>query len=676
MTRIHPTLLINFLFMLTMLYPVSAREINQDKSLRVGVYQNKPKIFINEEGKADGIFIDILKDIANKENLTLEYVHDDWPVLLNMLSIGEIDVLPDMAYTEKRDSLFNFNHLSVLNTWLEVFTKRSNKIQSIKELGDKRIGLLKDSYQENLLNNKIKKKFNLSYEVFAFKDYESTKNALLNDEVDLIVADRFFYFSDEFDSEITPTGIVFQPNEMYYGFNNRVPQDILTTFDHNIAQLKNNPESAYFLALHTWLDIHQHEHGIPLRIKWMLIVISLVTLLAFTFIFILRKSVRIKTKELMAAKIKAEESDHLKTVFLQNISHEIRTPMNGILGFIDLLDNHDLMETDRKKYLDIVKKSGNRLLNTINDVIEISKIESNQIILHKSEVYLEQFMSGLLRFFSNQAAEKNLALTLDNNLTDNSVLIETDKSLLEKIFINLIKNAIKFTTTGSINLGYKIKKDMLEFYVKDTGCGIPANRQNAIYDRFVQSDLDITRSHEGSGIGLAISKAYVEMLGGNIWVESEVNKGSTFYFTIPFKPVNQSETKPAENHSTLDSLTRPLNILIAEDDEISFLYLENLLLHKNISITRACDGLEVLEKLKSTPVFDILLLDIRMPGLSGIEVTQKIRKNNRSLPIIAQTAYAFTEERIKIQKAGFNDIISKPINKNELIKTILKYANN
>ncbi len=676
MTRIHPTLLINFLFMLTMLYPVSAREINQDKSLRVGVYQNKPKIFINEEGKADGIFIDILKDIANKENLTLEYVHDDWPVLLNMLSIGEIDVLPDMAYTEKRDSLFNFNHLSVLNTWLEVFTKRSNKIQSIKELGDKRIGLLKDSYQENLLNNKIKKKFNLSYEVFAFKDYESTKNALLNDEVDLIVADRFFYFSDEFDSEITPTGIVFQPNEMYYGFNNRVPQDILTTFDHNIAQLKNNPESAYFLALHTWLDIHQHEHGIPLRIKWMLIVISLVTLLAFTFIFILRKSVRIKTKELMAAKIKAEESDHLKTVFLQNISHEIRTPMNGILGFIDLLDNHDLMETDRKKYLDIVKKSGNRLLNTINDVIEISKIESNQIILHKSEVYLEQFMSGLLRFFSNQAAEKSLTLVLDNKLTDNSILIETDKSLLEKICINLIKNAIKFTTTGSINFGYKIKEDMLELYVKDTGCGIPANRQSAIYDRFVQSDLDITRSHEGTGIGLAISKAYVEMLGGNIWVESEVGKGSTFYFTIPFKPIRQTEKNTMQHQLTFDSLTRPLNILVAEDDEISFLYLENLLLHKNISITRACDGLEVLEKLKSTPVFDILLLDIRMPGLSGIEVTQKIRKNNRSLPIIAQTAYAFTEERIKIQKAGFNDIISKPINKNELIKTILKYANN
>ncbi len=676
MTRTNPTLLISLLFLLATYFPVFAHEASPEKSLRVGVYQNKPKIFLNDDGNPDGIFIDILTDIAGKEKLKLEYVYNDWPTLIVMLSTGEIDILPDMAHTPKRDSLFNFNHLSVINTWLEVYTKKSNRIQSINELGGKRIGLLRGSYQEELLTTKIKKKFNLSYDIVAFKDYISTRNALMNDEVDLIVADRFFYFSDEFDPNIIPTGIVFQPNELYFGFNNHISQDILTIFDHNLAQLKNNTTSAYFTSLHKWLDIHQHEHGIPLQIKWLLIIISVVTLLAFAFIIILRKSVRIKTKELMAAKTKAEESDHLKTVFLQNISHEIRTPMNGILGFIDLLDNQDLIETDRKKYLDIVKKSGNRLLHTINDVIEISKIESNQIILHKSEVYLEQFMSGLLRFFTNQAAEKNLALTLDNNLTDNSVLIETDKSLLEKIFINLIKNAIKFTTTGSINLGYKIKKDMLEFYVKDTGCGIPANRQNAIYDRFVQSDLDITRSHEGSGIGLAISKAYVEMLGGNIWVESEVNKGSTFYFTIPFKPVNQSETKPAENHSTLDSLTRPLNILIAEDDEISFLYLENLLLHKNISITRACDGLEVLEKLKSTPAFDILLLDIRMPGLSGIEVTQKIRKNNRSLPIIAQTAYAFTEERIKIQKAGFNDIISKPINKNELIKTILKYANN
>lgn len=676
MTNNTHIIILFFLFSTLEMYcPVSASDINQNKTLKVGVYQNRPKIFVNQNGEPDGIFIDILKEIALKENLKFEYVISDWSVLLNMLSSGEIDILPDMAYTAKRDSMFNFNHLSVINTWLEVFTTRINNIQSLNELQGKRIGLLKDSYQEQLLTIDIKRRFNLNYDIVTFKDYESTTNALINNDVDLIVADRFFYFSADFNSELIPTGIVFQPNELYFGFNNNVAADVLIKFDHNIAMLKNNPESVFFTSLHKWLDTKDHKHGIPIQIKWLIFFISIFSILALVFIFVLRRSVNVKTKELMAAKLKAEESDHLKTVFLQNISHEIRTPMNGILGFIDLLDNDELIETDRKKYLDIVKKSGNRLLYTINDVIEISKIESNQIILHMSHVHLEQFMSGLLRFFDNQAADKNLTLFLDNIPSDNSILIETDKSLLEKIFINLIKNAIKFTTTGSINFGYKIKEDMLNFYVNDTGCGIPENRQSAIYDRFVQSDLDITRAHEGSGLGLAISRAYVEMMGGKIWVESEIDKGSTFYFTTPYKPVNTAENKYAEKPETFDSLSKPLNILVAEDDEISFLYLENLLLHKNIHIFRASDGLETLKKLDSIPDINILLLDIRMPGLSGIEVAQRVRKNNRSIPIIAQTAYAFTEERIKIQKAGFNDIISKPINKNELIKTILKHTN-
>ncbi|MDD2286835.1 MAG: ATP-binding protein, partial [Paludibacter sp.] len=415
-----------------------------------------------------------------------------------------------------------------------------NNFNSLNELQNKRIGLLKDSYQEELLTTHIKKKFNLTYEIFPFNDYESTKNALINNDIDVMVADRFFYFSSDFDSDVIPTGIVFQPNELYFGFNNQIAPEILTLFDQNIAKQKNNPDSKFFISLHKWLDTNEHKHGIPIYIKWIIATISVVTLLALCFIVILKKSVRKKTKELMAAKVKAEESDHLKTVFLQNISHEIRTPMNGILGFIDLLENDDhLMEIDRKKYLGIVKKSGNRLLHTINDVIEISKIESNQISLHMSEVHLEQIMTGLFRFFSNQAAEKKLNFTLDNASTDKSILIETDKSVLEKIFINLLKNAIKFTSEGGINFGYIIKHNQLVFYVKDTGCGIPENRQDAIYDRFVQSDLKITRAHEGSGLGLAISKAYVEMLGGKIWVESKVNSGSTFYFNIPFKPVKQ-----------------------------------------------------------------------------------------------------------------------------------------
>ncbi|MDD4428215.1 MAG: transporter substrate-binding domain-containing protein [Paludibacter sp.] len=392
MTKIiHLVLLICLLSLYAFFYPASAQGINQNTALKVGVYQNRPKIFINEKGQPDGIFIDVLKEIATEGNLEFNYVSGNWPDLFDLLCKGEIDILPDMAYTLKRDSLFNFNHLSVISTWLEVYTTRSNNFNSLNELQNKRIGLLKDSYQEELLTTHIKKKFNLTYEIFLFNDYESTKNALINNDIDVMVTDRFFYFSSDFDSDVIPTGIVFQPNELYFGFNNQIAPEILTLFDQNIAKQKNNPDSKFFISLHKWLDTNEHKHGIPIYIKWIIATISVVTLLALCFIVILKKSVRKKTKELMAAKVKAEESDHLKTVFLQNISHEIRTPMNGILGFIDLLENDDhLMEIDRKKYLGIVKKSGNRLLHTINDVIEISRIESNQISLHMSEVHLEQ----------------------------------------------------------------------------------------------------------------------------------------------------------------------------------------------------------------------------------------------------------------------------------------------
>jgi len=240
-------------------------------------------------------------------------------------------------------------------------------------------------------------------------------------------------------------------------------------------------------------------------------------------------------EKLHEAKEKAEESDRLKTVFLQNISHEIRTPMNGILGFLDLLNDDHLLENDKKAYIEVVNKSGNRLLSTINDVIEISRIESCQISLNISAVNINETMAYLHQFFKKQADAKKLKLIFSEVTPSAELIIKTDRSLLEGILMNLIKNAIKFTTEGWIEFGcYPENKDLI-FYVKDTGCGIPADRYDAIFERFVQSDISMTRSHEGSGLGLAIVKSYIELLNGKIWLESEIDKGSTFYFSIPNK---------------------------------------------------------------------------------------------------------------------------------------------
>ena len=249
--------------------------------------------------------------------------------------------------------------------------------------------------------------------------------------------------------------------------------------------------------------------------------------------------IRKTTKELKLAKEKAEESDRLKSAFLANMSHEIRTPMNGILGFIDLLDSSDLPDDKKSEYLQMMQQSGDRLLNTINDIMEISKIEAGQMILNYSDENLKDIFKYLHNFFLPEAKGKGLFLNLSADI-NNDLLIRTDRTKLESILLNLIKNAIKFTKKGGVEFGVKLKDNQLEFYVSDTGIGIPEDRHQAVFDRFVQADLKISRPYEGSGLGLSIARAYAEMLGGKIQVTSEVGKGSTFSFVLKYAPVNKS----------------------------------------------------------------------------------------------------------------------------------------
>ncbi|MFW6310170.1 MAG: ATP-binding protein, partial [Prolixibacteraceae bacterium] len=244
-------------------------------------------------------------------------------------------------------------------------------------------------------------------------------------------------------------------------------------------------------------------------------------------------------KDLTLAKEKAEESDKLKSAFLANMSHEIRTPMNGIIGFVNLLETADLNNSERKLYTDLIKQSSERLLNTINDIIEISKIESGQAILHYSPVNLRRFMDFLYGFFQPEAENKKLKLSLKNECLD--LIIKSDESKLQSILTNLLKNALKFTKYGSIEFGCYISEDQLIFFVKDTGTGIPNHKLKAIFHRFVQADYSTTKPYEGSGLGLSIAREYARMLNGNIRVKSEENKGSTFWFEMKYKRVTQEQ---------------------------------------------------------------------------------------------------------------------------------------
>jgi PAS domain S-box-containing protein len=386
-----------------------------------------------------------------------------------------------------------------------------------------------------------------------------------------------------------------------------------------------------------------------------------------------------KNQELILAKNRAEESDRLKTAFLANMSHEIRTPMNGILGFTSLLENPSLSTETMQGYIDIIKKSGERLLGTVNDLIDISKLETGQVSVVNDDTYINELMDNLHNFFFPETSAKGLQLHCQKSVSDQYLTIQTDEQKLHSVLTNLVKNAIKYTKQGSVEFGYReIRKGnnaMLEFYIKDTGIGIPKERQQAVFNRFEQADIEDRHAYEGSGLGLAIAKTLVEMLGGEIWLESTVDVGSTFYFTIPFvapefrKSVT-AQTKPVSKSSDFKG---NMKILIAEDDEISFRHLSILLKELTGELLHVSSGTEVVKICRENPDIDLVLMDIKMPGMNGLEATRRIREFNTEIPIIAHTAYALAGDREKALEAGCNDYISKPILEEELMRKLGSY---
>jgi hypothetical protein len=382
-------------------------------------------------------------------------------------------------------------------------------------------------------------------------------------------------------------------------------------------------------------------------------------------------------EELLKAKERAEESDRLKLAFLANMSHEIRTPMNGILGFTTLLKEPKLSGEEQQEYINIIEKSGKRMLNIINDIINISRIESGLVEISLTKTNINEQIKDLNTFFQKEALKKGLQLIVTKQLPPIDSTLLTDKEKVYAILTNLVKNALKFTDSGSIEFGC-IKKDTnLEFFVKDTGSGISEAQQGIIFERFRQANESLTRTHEGSGLGLAISKAYVEMLGGKIWVESEEGKGSTFYFTIPFyddyKLDKKLTAKKEDPKLKIDTKVKDLKVLIVEDDAISKLLITIALKPYSKEILKVSTGIEAIETCRTNPDINLIMMDINMPEMGGYEATKKIREFNKDIIIIAQTANGMQGDRDQAIAAGCTDYIAKPVNINSLALLIQKY---
>ncbi len=374
--------------------------------------------------------------------------------------------------------------------------------------------------------------------------------------------------------------------------------------------------------------------------------------------------------QLQISKEKAEESDRLKSSFLANMSHEIRTPMNGIIGFSELISAGDISEQKRQYYSDIVKNSCIQLLSIVNDIIDISKIETGQISINENKVNINDLLLQLYSFFKPLSQSNNISIYQSKGLNDREATIYTDDLKLKQIMTNFLSNAAKFTHKGHIQFGYQLIGDDLEFFVEDTGIGIAEEDQHLIFDRFAQARKTDANQYGGTGLGLAIAKAFIEKLGGTVTLQSKLNFGSRFSFSLPYRPVFAENEVDIQNIET--NMSKP-TILVVEDEEVNYLYLEEVLKKFGLCLLHAKNGAETIQFINSNHKIDLIMLDIKLPDTNGLLLIPQIQSARPGIPIVAQTAYAMSGDCENALNMGCSDYISKPIIRQSLIEILSKY---
>ncbi len=383
--------------------------------------------------------------------------------------------------------------------------------------------------------------------------------------------------------------------------------------------------------------------------------------------------------ELRKAKKEAEESDKLKSAFLANMSHEVRTPMNGIMGLAHLLANPDIDVATQQEYVNLILNSGNVLISLLDDIMDVSRIEANQVVASKEDFQLNELFRELQGFFTTEIevmGKKVLELTHKLALDDDQSMVNTDRVKLRQILVNLLSNALKFTDTGRIEFGYQLQTDnSFLFYVFDTGIGISPEKQKRIFERFVQADDSLSRHFGGSGLGLSICKGFVDLLGGKIWVESSPNQGARFYFTIP--ELNQSGKtieKPVNKGLTAsDRNWEDKTILIVEDDHINYQLLEVVLKRTGVKLLHAVTGRDAVRLCQEQSRIDLVLMDVQLPEMNGFEAIKLIKQSQPDIPIIVQTANSLNEEKTRADEAGCQGFMTKPISLNKFMSEVDKF---
>ncbi len=534
--------------------------------------------------------------------------------------------------------------------------------QQIKSInGDAWISVMRDITDRKLVEEKIQR-FSRIFEdslneIFLF-DSESLKFIQVNDSA----LKNLGFTMDEF-LNMTPVSIK--------------PEITDKLFSKMIEPLRNKEEDKIvFETIHQRKD--QSCYNVEVHLQLMQFENENV------FVAIILDITQRKQAEIEIAKAlkMATESDRLKSAFLATMSHELRTPLNAVIGFSDIIDENVPIK-DIVHYGKTINNSGNHLLKIVEDLFDITLIEAGEVNISMKKINLIELLQEVRQIISIEQ-QKQKKSHIDFNLSilenHNDLVINTDPVKLKQILINLLKNALKFTHVGHIICGFEIetnKKDQwIKFFIEDSGIGISKEKHVAIFEAFGQVEDTYTRTYGGTGIGLSLSKKLTEILGGEIWLESELDKGSTFYFTIPLTKLEYAKILDKSKFEEVNKETNNLEnktVLVVEDDDASYDFLEILLGNLGIITLKAQDGVEAIKRCKEESTIDLVLMDINMPVMNGFNATKEIKKFRPELPIIAQTAYAIAGDKEKSLNAGCDDYISKPIKHEVLMEKLNKY---
>jgi signal transduction histidine kinase len=537
------------LFLLMPFCPGTSSAAGEDRIVRVGVYENAPKVFISESGNPAGIFIDIIEHIAKSEGWTLRYVSGTWGEGLDRLSKGEIDLMPDVAYSLEREKVFSFHKEPVLSDWFQVYANKDKQIRSIVDLDGKKIVVLERSVQQEAFRQ-LAGNFGLKITLISLPDYKQAFDVVARGEADAAITNRFYGLVHAHKMGLEDTAVIFHPTQLFFAAPRGAPDDLLKTIDKHLLELKKDSQSVYYKSLKRWTT-ETTVFQIPAWIKTLGLITSVVLLLSLVGGVLLKvqvnartrelrqinqemeQRIKLRTAELANATEKAQAADRIKSAFLATMSHELRTPLNSIIGFTGIILQGIVgpLNDEQKKQLNMVRGSAQHLLSLINDVLDISKIEAGQLQVAYEHYDLRSAVEKTVESARPLAGKKGLELICA--ISPEIETIPGDRRRVEQILLNLISNAIKFTEKGSVKIECEPEGDNVTLRVIDTGIGIKTEDMETIFQAFRQIDSGMTRKYDGTGLGLSISKKLVELMGGQIRVSSMWGEGSTFSFSLP-----------------------------------------------------------------------------------------------------------------------------------------------